>query len=226
MNITASTLDSIDARIAERSLLRHPFYQTWTRGELPQPALRDYARQYYHHVAAFPTYLSALHAHTDNQQVRRQILANLMDEEAGDPNHPELWLRFAEATGLSREEITEAELWNETSDLIRTFRQVCGTGSVAQGLAALYAYESQIPEVSESKIKGLESFYGMGGSDAVNYFRVHIEADREHSRVERELLESTLNEENLPGVTHSVDAVLDSLWNLLSGVCKRHGIEC
>jgi pyrroloquinoline-quinone synthase len=226
LNTTASILDDIDARIALRNLLRHPFYQAWTRGELPRPALRDYARQYYHHVAAFPTYLSALHAHTDDQQVRRHILANLMDEEAGDPNHPELWLRFAEATGLSRKEITEAELWNETKDLIRTFRRVCSTGGVAQGLASLYAYESQIPKVAESKIEGLQNFYGMSTPDAIDYFRVHIEADREHSRVERELLESTLNAEDERAVTESIDAVLDSLWGLLSGVCRRHGVEC
>lgn len=226
MNATASTLDYIDARIAERNLLLHPFYQAWTQGELPRPALRDYARQYYHHVAAFPTYLSALHAHTDDQQVRRHILANLTDEEAGDPNHPELWLRFAQATGLSREQVTQVELWDETKNLIRTFRLLCREGCVSQGLAALYAYEAQIPKVAESKIAGLESFYGMDDPNALAYFQVHIKADREHSRVERQLLESILTAEDSLEVTRSVDTVLDSLWGLLSAVCRRHGIEC
>jgi len=226
VNIAASTLKHIESHIAERNLLLHPFYQAWTRGELPRPALRDYARQYYHHVAAFPTYLSALHAHTEDQRVRRHILANLMDEEAGDPNHPELWLRFAESTGLSREEVSNARLWSETEKLIATFRRVCREGSVAQGIAALYAYESQIPEIAQSKIEGLEDFYGLNTSDALDYFRVHIEADREHSRVERELLECTLKAEDAPAVTESVDAVLNSLWELLSGVCRRHSIQC
>ena len=226
MNITSSTLEHIESRIAERNLLLHPFYQAWTRGELPRPALRDYARQYYHHVAAFPTYLSALHSHTEDQQVRRQILSNLMDEEAGNPNHPELWLRFAESTGLSREEVSNAELWPETENLIRNFRTVCRTGSVAQGLAALYAYESQIPKVAESKIEGLEKFYGLNTPEALDYFRVHIQADQEHSRVERELLQSTLSAEDAPAVTESVDEVLNSLSDLLSGVCRRHGIDC
>ncbi len=226
MNIAASTLKHIESRIAERNLLLHPFYQAWTRGELPRPALRDYARQYYHHVAAFPTYLSALHAHTEDQRVRRHILANLMDEEAGDPNHPELWLRFAESTGLSRDEVSNAKLWGETENLVGTFRRVCREGSVAQGIAALYAYESQIPEIAQSKIEGLVDFYGMNTPDALDYFRVHVEADREHSRVERELLESTLNEEDSSAVAESVEVVLNSLWDLLSGVCRRHGMEC
>lgn len=81
-------INEIDAQVARRHLLTHPFYQSWTRGDLDRDALRDYARQYYHHVAAFPTYLSALHSHTEPCAVRRHILANLIDEEAGCPNTP------------------------------------------------------------------------------------------------------------------------------------------
>lgn len=226
MDTTASTMECIDASIAKRNLLLHPFYQAWTQGKLPRPALRDYARQYYHHVAAFPTYLSALHAHTDDPQIRRHILANLIDEEAGRPNHPELWLLFAEGIGVSSDDVRNSHPWPETEALIRTFRRICGEGSVAQGLAALYAYEVQIPKIAESKVAGLETFYGVNDPNALAYFRVHIEADREHSRVERELLESCLAPEDSRDVTATVDTVLDSLWGLLSGVCRRHGIDC
>ncbi len=41
-------LDKIDNDIAEKHLLKHPFYLAWTRGELSREALADYARQYYH----------------------------------------------------------------------------------------------------------------------------------------------------------------------------------
>ena len=94
-------LDKIDNDIAAKHLLKHPFYLAWTRGELSREALSDYARQYYHHVAAFPTYLSAMHAKCDNQSTRKELLNNLIDEEAGSPNHPELWLNFAEGLGVS-----------------------------------------------------------------------------------------------------------------------------
>ena len=140
-------LDSIDRQIAAKHLLTHPFYLAWTRGELSKAALADYARQYYHHVAAFPTYLSAVHAGSDDQPTRRQLLKNLIDEEAGLPNHPELWLQFAEALGVSKEDAQFSEEWTETSNLIGTFRSVCSEGTTAEGLAALYAYESQAPAV-------------------------------------------------------------------------------
>src|SRR2546430_7060840 len=111
-------LDAIDRQIAAKHLLTHPFYLAWTRGELSRAALADYARQYYHHVAAFPTYLSAVHAGSDDQPTRRQLLNNLIDEEAGSPNHPELWLQFAEAVGVSKEEVHFSAQWTGTSTLI------------------------------------------------------------------------------------------------------------
>src|ERR1700738_4071001 len=79
-------LQTIDNDIAEKHLLKHPFYLAGTRGELSKDALADYAKQYYHHVAAFPTYLSAVHARCDDQVTRKQVLHNLIDEEAGGPN--------------------------------------------------------------------------------------------------------------------------------------------
>jgi len=219
-------LDSIDRQIAAKHLLTHPFYLAWTRGELSMAALADYARQYYHHVAAFPTYLSAVHARCDDQPTRKQLLDNLIDEEAGSPNHPELWLQFAQGLGLSKEDVQSSEKWNETSNLIGTFRSVCSKGTTAEGLAALYAYESQIPAVSESKIKGLVENYQMTEPRHYQYFNVHIEADREHAAAERAMLHQSVTDDNSAPTAKAVDRVLDALWEMLSGVCRRHAIAC
>lgn len=222
----ADTIQAFDEAIQARHLLTHPFYKAWTKGELTRQALRDYARQYYHHVAAFPTYLSAVHAHCDDLEVRKQILQNLMDEEAGSPNHPELWMQFAEGLGLERQEVEQTELWPETRSLVDTFRRVCASGSVERGLSALYAYESQIPPVAESKIEGLETHYDLADEKTLEYFQVHEAADREHSAVERRLLEDHLSAETAQECSQAVDQVLDALWEMLSGVCRRHQIEC
>src|SRR6202051_5253284 len=118
MNSMNEHLDKIDNDIAEKHLLKHPFYLAWTRGELSKEALTDYARQYYHHVAAFPTYLSAIHANCDDQSTRKELLNNLIDEEAGSPNHPELWLIFAVGLGLSQADVQYSEKWTEKKNLI------------------------------------------------------------------------------------------------------------
>jgi len=219
-------LDNIDNDIAAKHLLKHPFYLAWTRGELSKEALTDYSQQYYHHVAAFPTYLSAVHAHCDHQATRKQLLNNLIDEEAGSPNHPELWKKFADGLGVEDADRAQTEKQPETKNLINTFRSVCGQRSTAEGLAALYAYESQIPSICESKIDGLKKHYGFTKPEHYEYFTVHIGADREHSAAEREMLSRHLDAHNFESVKVSVNRVLDALWDMLSGVCRRHAIAC
>ena len=65
---------ALDARIARYDLLQHPFYQAWSKGELTRDELREYASEYWHHVSAFPTYLSALHARLEDAPLRRTVL--------------------------------------------------------------------------------------------------------------------------------------------------------
>ena len=219
-------LDRLDAQIAARHLLTHPFYLAWTRGELHMATLADYACQYYRHVAAFPTYLSAIHARCDDQPTRRRLLANLIDEEAGDPNHPQLWRNFAATLGVSPNELDDTALWPETAELIATFRSVCSEGDLATGLAALYAYESQIPAICESKIDGLKKHYGFNDPKGYDYFSIHIEADKEHSAAEREMLADKIDNQNIDNIRVSVNRVLDALWEMLSGVCRRHAVAC
>jgi pyrroloquinoline-quinone synthase len=223
---TNQYLARIENDIAEKHLLKHPFYLAWTRGELSKEALSDYAKQYYHHVAAFPTYLSAVHAKCEDQSTRKRILSNLIDEEAGSPNHPELWLKFANDLGAADAEVRNSEKQPETKNLVDTFRSVCRDGSTAEGLAALYAYESQIPAICESKIEGLKRFYGFSDPRSYQYFTVHIEADREHSAAERTMLSLHVGDHNIDKVRAAVGRVLQALWETLSSVCRRHAIAC
>jgi pyrroloquinoline-quinone synthase len=219
-------LDKIDSDIARKHLLKHPFYLAWTRGELSDEALADYAKQYYHHVAAFPTYLSAVHAKCDDQTTRKQLLDNLIDEERGSPNHAQLWLKFAEGLDVSDADVRNALKEPETKNLVDTFRSVCGNGSTAEGLAALYAYESQIPAICESKIDGLKKHYRFTNPENYRYFTVHVETDREHSATERKMLGAYVDNRNFESVRASVNRILDALWEMLSGVCRRHAIAC
>src|SRR5580698_4964148 len=103
-----TTMAEIDREIAERHLLTHPFYQAWTDGTLPRAALVDYARQYYAFESRLPRFLTALHARSEDRATRTALLSNAWDEEHGEQNHAELWLRFAESLGLSRDEVTGA----------------------------------------------------------------------------------------------------------------------
>lgn len=219
-------LPAIDARIAAQHLLTHDFYKAWSKGKLSREILRDYAEQYYHHVEAFPTYISKLHAHVQDPEIRTELTKNLYEEEGTVPTHPDLWLDFAESLGASREVVRTSKPRAAVQNLINTFSEICEDGDVAEGLCALYSYESQIPEVAKAKVDGLKEFYGMTDTKSYKYFTVHQEADVEHSNAERRMLAKVLTHQNADKVEQASGKVLQALWDMLSELCERHNISC
>ena len=97
-----------------------------------------------------------MHAHTDDVAIRQYLLENLIEEERGPENHPELWLRFCDALGVDRDEVTvDVRQRRHARELIDSMRTLARSEKLHEGLAALYAYESQIPAVAKAKIDGL-----------------------------------------------------------------------
>jgi pyrroloquinoline-quinone synthase len=218
---TPDLISTLDGIIAERSLLKHPFYQAWSEGTLPIEKMREYAKQYFHFEAAFPTFLSAIHSRCESPSVRQSVLENLWDEEYGPDNHVALWLRFCEGIGVSEEEARASTPNAETQALIDGFGSVCFTKSPAEGLAAMYAYESQAPEIARQKIAGLARNYGIDDERTVSFFRVHQEADVAHSSAEREaLLASVRSDQERAAVVEAVRVAADRLWLFLDGAYR------
>jgi pyrroloquinoline-quinone synthase len=222
VHTSADVLAMLDARIQHRHLLTHPFYQSWSAGTLSLSALQEYSKQYYRQVEAFPTYVSAVHANCPLLPVRQHLLENLIEEERGADNHPELWLRFAEALGVARDEVINAEPLPETSALVNTFRTLTREGSYQAGLAALLAYEAQIPEVADAKIAGLKQFYGIDDERGLAFFQVHLQADQFHAETERQILRDHLTSEQADEVVTAGDQALAGLWGMLDGVYNRY----
>ena len=211
-------LDRLDAMIDERHLLKHPFYTRWADGTLPLEALQEYARQYYAFESAMPRFLSALHTRTADKAVRQEILDNLWDEEHGKENHAELWLRFAEGIGVSREDVAGAIPNEATKALVDMYFDVTSDATVAEGVAALYAYERQVPQVAGSKIDGLAKHYGVDDKRSIKFFAVHGVMDIEHSGAEREMLGKLADGADPQPVEDATARALEAWWNFLSAV--------
>jgi len=211
--------DAIDTEVAKRAMLSHPFYQAWTEGRLSLDMLRAYARQYFHHVEAFPRAVSAVHSACPDRDGRRMLAENLAEEEgveAGKQDHASLWLMFACGLGENEEGVRSQQLNAETQALIDTFRRL-SRQSYAAGLGALYAYESQFPGVATAKIEGLVDRYGIADEETLRFFRVHATADVEHSSVCRELLDRLPETEKAEAIAAG-EELAGALWNFLSGV--------
>jgi pyrroloquinoline-quinone synthase len=215
----ATLLERIDALIAERHLLTHPFYTKWREGTLSREALQEYARQYYAFESTFPRLLSALHARSDRPDVRQSLLDNLWDEEHGEVNHAELWLRFAEGIGAERSDVRSATRNEGTERLLSTYWQAVTDAPLAAGVAALYAYEGQVPEVATEKINGLRDRYGVDDARTLSFFTVHSTLDVEHSNAERQMIASlATSKADEEAAVAATRAALDAWWGFLSAV--------
>lgn len=213
------TIASLNLLAAEMSLLKHPFYQAWTAGTLTADRLRNYAVQYYRHVAAFPRYLSGLHSRCNDLETRQLLLENLIDEERGSDNHPELWLRFAAALGLTHDEVLAASSLPATDALVDTFTHLSRDLPPAAGLAALYVYESQVAEVATAKIDGLRRFYGVQDDAGVEFFTTHRDVDPYHAGAVAKLIERHhSNPDDRAVAIEAARSALQAVWDLLDCV--------
>jgi pyrroloquinoline-quinone synthase len=218
--------NAIDRKVAARSMLSHPFYQAWTEGRLPLNTLQTYARQYFHHVEAFPRAVSAVHSLCDDRDGRRMLAENLAEEEGielGKQDHSSLWLMFADGLGESEAAVRSEPLNPETKALIETLGRL-SRRSYASGLGALYAYESQFPAVAKAKIEGLIENYGIKDEETLRFFRVHETADVEHSAVCRSLLDRLPQNDRREAVAAG-EELAGALWTFLSGVEARTALN-
>lgn len=218
-----SFIEKIDSEIQKHHLLNHSFYKTWNEGALEQETIKEYAAQYFQHVSSFPRYLSAIHSNCDDIKVRQLLLENLVDEDKGDENHPELWMRFAEGMGNTREEVKNKIVMKETRDLVETFMGLSKSEKYHIGLAALYCYESMQPEISETKKDGLQKFYNITDENTLKFFTVHMHADKWHRAVVRKMIvELSDTKEKRTEILEAVKSSLGVLNNFLTGMEKTY----
>jgi pyrroloquinoline-quinone synthase len=222
---TTELFEQLEVSIARYDLLCHPFYKAWAAGELTRDDLREYACNYYHHVAEFPAYLAELALRLDEGDLRRAVLANMCDEKGtagasgkdGVP-HSELWLDFAEAMGAGRDMRRHLPV-AEVQELIRHFHRVASEGMAEEALAAFYAYESQVPRVAEEKERGLRAMYG-ADDKTCGYFTLHATADVFHSKVWRKQLENRIaaHPETAQAALDAAEKTAKLLWKALDGI--------
>ena len=216
-------LNTLNQKLDQYHLLKHPFYVAWNNGELTQEILQDYAEQYYQHIKAFPRYISATHSLCEDIEKRKILLENLSDEEDFSKDHPLLWKQFAQAVGSDTNAIETISSEVFTKELIENFFHLCRS-SYAEGLGALYAYERQVPEIADTKIEGLKKFYNVDSKEGLEYFTVHMEADVEHREQSASLMIQLSKDEQLLAEEAGMSTV-KHLWNFLTGLCVKHNIS-
>ncbi|GIU71640.1 MAG: hypothetical protein KatS3mg003_1119 [Candidatus Nitrosocaldaceae archaeon] len=199
-----SIIRRIDEEIEKYSLLKHPFYQMWTEGKLTLEHLQGYAKEYMHLVNKVPEMVSNVARYYNDEE----ILENLEEEK----QHIALWRRFAKGIGVNAEELDRYDISNKVRDAVDTMLRLSNS---KYGIASMYAYEAQLPEISKTKLEGLMKLYNIRDDDTLEYQRVHAIVDIKHSQTWRRLIDKSNDEELINVAVESLKAqnrVLDGVY--------------
>ena len=177
-------IKKIDAMIEERSLLKHPFYQMWSDGKLTQESLAGYSKEYFQLVKAVPSFMTPI-----IEKSPSSVVSELVDNQQEESDHIKPWISFAGELGISEEELTSYTGTAKTQKAVSDLNQLMDTFD--GGACAMYAFEKEIPKISQTKLDGLAEFYGMTSNEATEYFKLHTEADIRHAASWRNILEKS-----------------------------------
>ncbi len=182
-------IKKIDEMIETRSLLKHPFYQMWSDGKLSQDTLAGYSKEYFQLVKAVPSFMTPIIEKAPDSAIS-ELIANQQEES----DHVKLWIDFAGEIGVSEGELIQYTGLTKTRKAVSDLNELMNT--YEGGACAMYAFEKEIPKISQTKLDGLAKFYGITGDEATEYFKLHTEADIRHSASWRTILEKSSTDSN------------------------------
>ena len=209
-------IERIDYEIEKRSLLKHRFYQMWSEGKLTINHLQGYSKEYFQLVKVVPKFVENIFNVITDPSLKRAIGQNLKEES----EHIEPWIMFSTAMGIQRNDLASYKGENETNMAVSTLSQLTER-SLEEAVAAMYAYEKELPKISRSKIDGLKKFYGVQSNEATKYLEIHEEVDLRHSEVWKNILK-TIPEEKQERALNAAISSLEAQNKLLDSVQKKY----
>jgi len=175
--------------IEEKSLLKHPFYQMWSDGKLTQESLAGYSKEYFQLVKAVPSFMTPI-----IEKAPDSVISELIANQQEESDHVKPWINFAGELGISKDELIPYTGLTKTRKAVSDLNELMNT--YEGGACAMYAFEKEIPKISQTKLDGLAEFYGMTSDEATEYFKLHTEADIRHTASWKNILEKSSADSN------------------------------
>ena len=215
---------TIDAR---RTFGRHPLWLSIANGQLARANVQTWAKQFFLQVREFPRAVSGLHASCTLADERVKLAESLYEEETGrisgcNVSHPELFIRFGEGLGLTRNDLLDAPPFPGTAALIAWFESATREYSFIEGAAAInLAAEGQVPGAFAPFARALEQHYGLS-RDQVAFWDIHEEADREHSDIgDHIVMRHATTTEWQDKIRRALQHSLDLWWQFFEDIERR-----
>lgn len=212
-------IERIDYEIEKHSLLKHVFYQMWSEGKLTINHLQGYSKEYFQLVKVVPKFVENIFNVIADPSLKRAVGQNLKEES----EHIEPWIMFSTAMGVQRNDLASYKGENETNMAVSMLSQLTER-SLEEAVAAMYAYEKELPKISKSKIDGLKKFYGVQSNEATKYLEIHEEVDLRHSEVWKNILK-TIPEDKQECALNGAISSLEAQNKLLDSVHKKYVLQ-
>ena len=209
---------------ARRTFGGHPLWLAIAEGKLSRKQMQVFAVQFFLQVREFPRGISAMHANCPFPEERMKLAESIYEEDTGRLSgcnlpHPEIFIRFGEAVGLTRAEMVEGRPLPATRALIDWFELSSKQRSFIEAAAAMnLAAEGQVPGAFGPMARRLQEHYGLS-REAVAFWDVHEVADAEHSNVgDHIVIRHATDAATQARVRDALQHSLDAWWQFFDGI--------
>ena len=206
----------IDQEVDKKSLLKHSFYKMWSNGELGVDHLQGYSLEYFQLVKVVPELVNNILLKMGESKLRSIVEESQKEEES----HVEPWIRFASSLGVKKKDLLNHVCDENTKKAVSSLLDLT-RNSLDEAICAMYAYEMDLPNISRSKIEGLNKFYNLTSSDSRNYFEIHQEADIRHAAIWRNMIRKIPDHKYEPCIDSAVKS-LNAQNLLLDSVYEKY----
>jgi pyrroloquinoline-quinone synthase len=218
-------LQEVSGIVHERDQIHHPIHGLLFDGKFSRAQIREFVGQ----TSCIPLYNHRYHGRLyvkcpDHRW--RVRIAEVVYEEgtgrlfAGGVAHHELYLRFGEAVGISRQELYDWPLCAEAIGFMTFFENICGRSFLEGASAHMLAAEAMVPGYAGKVADALQRHYGLTAEQAV-FWTVHEDADKDHSDIGRELLQEFVRtEEDARLVRRAVRECVEMMWLMHDGIYR------
>jgi pyrroloquinoline-quinone synthase len=155
----------------------------WSNGELSIDHLRGYSLEYFQLVKVVPELVNNILLKMGESNLRSIVEESQKEEES----HVEPWIRFASSLGVKKKDLLNHVCDKNTKEAVSSLVDLT-RNPLDEAVCAMYAYEMDLPNISKSKIEGLNKFYNLSNSDSRDYFEIHQEADIRHAAIWRNII--------------------------------------
>lgn len=228
------THEEFEAALREKGAgyhIYHPFNVMLNSGKATPDQIRGWVANRYYYQIAIPIKDAAIMANCPDQEIRRGWVQRILDHdgyhlgEARDAGGIEAWIRLGEATGLSREEITDLRhvipgVRFAVDAYVNFARRQPWQEAVCASLTELFA-----PTIHKERLANWPTHYPWIQSEGLQYFRNRVTQAR---RDVEQGLAVTLNYFDTRKLQQRALEILqfklDILWSMLDAMQLKYGL--